>query len=69
MNPLLKNCRTGFHDDILHRTYHYQKLLNSKTAIVNKHHHQYHSLLNKPYLKEVEKEQNQSNLKLIKSLF
>ena len=36
MNPFIKNCRTGFYDDILNRTSHYCKLLLSKTTINNK---------------------------------
>ena len=51
MNPLLKNCRTGYHDDILHRTSHYNKLLRSKPSIMNKQGHNYISLFNHPYKK------------------
>lgn len=35
INPLIKNCRTGFHDDILNRTSHYNKLLQSKPKVDN----------------------------------
>jgi hypothetical protein len=35
INPLIKNCRTGFHDDILNRTSHYLRLLQSKSTIDN----------------------------------
>jgi hypothetical protein len=33
INPLIKNCRTGFHDDVLNRTSHYKKLLESRPKI------------------------------------
>jgi hypothetical protein len=35
INPLLKNQRTGFHEDIFNRSSHYLKLINSKSKIDN----------------------------------
>jgi len=35
INPYLKNQRTGFHEDLFHRSSHYNKLINSKSKIDN----------------------------------
>jgi hypothetical protein len=50
INPLIKNCRTGFHDDILNRTSHYKKLLETKSKIDNQ--------MDKIYLSASNKEMN-----------
>jgi hypothetical protein len=33
INPHIKNKRTGFHEDILNRSAHYMKLINSRAAV------------------------------------
>lgn len=35
INPLLKNPRTGFHQDVLNRSSHYMKVINSKPEVDN----------------------------------
>lgn len=54
MNPFIKNCRTGFYDDILNRTSHYCKLLLSKTTINNKMDTDYSFLFDGSKKKETE---------------
>jgi len=66
-NPLIKNCKTGFQDDILNRTSHYLKLLTSRSLIDNKHLKCFHSLTNNN-AQNVEKERQNNNLKLMQSL-
>lgn len=53
MNPFIKNCRTGYHDDILNRTSHYLKLLNTKSSIINRQQHNYLSILKQNNQKEI----------------
>ncbi len=52
INPLIKNCRTGFHDDILNRTSHYKKLLSTKSKIDTQ--------IDKIYMSNVNKKINKS---------
>lgn len=47
LNPLIKNCRTGFHEDLLNRNAHYNKLTQIKTSIDNKNNYRYASHSNK----------------------
>ena len=53
INPHIKNCRTGFHDDILNRTAHYKKLLESKAKTNTKLDKLYLSNSNKQLIKSV----------------
>lgn len=68
MNPYIKNCRTGFHDDILNRTSHYLKLLSSKSSISNRLNHNYLFLLKQNRSKELNEARVSGNLKLMNSL-
>ncbi len=68
MNPYIKNCRTGFHDDILNRTSHYLKLLNTKSSITNTHDRNYLFLLKQNRSKELNEARVSGNLKLMNSL-
>lgn len=67
MNPYIKNCRTGFHDDILNRTAHYLKLLTTKSTIANSHPQNYLALL-APNNKAQEQARQAANLLLANSL-
>lgn len=53
MNPFIKNCRTGYHDDILNRTSHYLKLLNTKSSVINRQQHNYLCILKQNNQKEI----------------
>jgi hypothetical protein len=68
MNPFLKNCRTGFHEDILNRTAHYCKLLTTKTTIRNKLSNKYGYLLEQKGQKASEAKRLKTNDDLMKSL-
>lgn len=68
MNPLIKNCKTGFHDDILNRTSHYCKLLLSRTTIDNRLHNRYGYLLEQKGQKQREEKRLHTNEELMKSL-
>lgn len=68
MNPFIKNCKTGFHDDILNRTSHYCKLLLSRTTIDNRFDNKYGYLLEQKGQKQKERRRLQSNEELMKSL-
>lgn len=68
MNPFIKNCRTGYHDDILNRTSHYLKLLTTKSCLNNRQDHNYLSLLSQNLKKQSNQERIRSNLQLMKSL-
>jgi uncharacterized membrane protein YfhO len=68
MNPYIKNCRTGFHDDILNRTSHYLKLLSTKSSITNRHDHNYLFLLKQNRSKELNEARVSGNFKLMNSL-
>lgn len=35
-NPFIKNCRTGIHEDLFNRSWHYKKILSSKSLLDNK---------------------------------
>lgn len=52
INPLIKNCRTGFHDDILNRTSHYKKLLSTKPKVDTQ--------IDKIYMSNISKKTNKS---------
>lgn len=69
MNPYIKNCRTGCHDDILNRTSHYCKLLNTRSTIDNRHRDNYLSLLSQNSKKSEETRRLSSNLKIMRSIF
>ncbi len=68
MNPFIKNCRTGYHDDILNRTSHYLKLLTTKSCLNSRQDHNYLSLLSQNLKKQSNQERIRSNLQLMKSL-
>lgn len=68
MNPFIKNCRTGYHDDILNRTSHYLKLLTTKSCLNNRQDHNYLSLLSQNLKKQSNQQRIRSNLQLMKSL-
>ena len=68
MNPFLKNCRTGFHEDILNRTAHYCKLISTKTTINNSLKDKYSYLLEQEGQKGEASRRAQTNDHLIKSL-
>ncbi len=53
INPLIKNCRTGFHDDILNRTSHYKKLLSTKAKVDTQ--------IDKIYMSSISKKTNKSH--------
>jgi hypothetical protein len=68
MNPFIKNCRTGYHDDILNRTSHYLKLLTTKSCLNNRQDRNYLSLLSQNLKKQSNQQRIRSNLQLMKSL-
>ena len=68
MNPFIKNCRTGYHDDILNRTSHYLKLLTTKSCLNNRQDNNYLSLLSQNLKKQSNQQRIRSNLQLMKSL-
>jgi hypothetical protein len=68
MNPFIKNCRTGYHDDVLNRTSHYLKLLTTKSCLHNRQERNYLSLLSQNLKKQSNQERVRSNLQLMKSL-
>lgn len=68
MNPFIKNCKTGFHDDLLNRTSHYCKLLLTKTTINNKLSDHFGHLLQQNKKKDQEARRLKANEDLMKSL-
>ena len=68
MNPFIKNCRTGFHEDLLNRTSHYCKLLLTNTAIDNKLDNSHRYLLKQKGHEARESRRLQQNRNLVKSL-
>lgn len=68
INPLIKNCRTGFHDDILNRTSHYKKLLESKPKVDNQIDKIYLSASNKQINREANSSTEGDNLRIFKKL-
>jgi hypothetical protein len=68
INPLIKNCRTGFHDDILNRTSHYKKLLESKPKIDNQIDKIYLSASHKQVNREASTIAEEDNLRIFRKL-
>lgn len=68
INPLIKNCRTGFHDDILNRTSHYKKLLESKPKIDNQIDKIYLSATHKQVNRETNSNTEEDNMRIFKKL-
>lgn len=68
INPLIKNCRTGFHDDILNRTSHYKKLLQTRPKIDNQLDKIYMSTSNKQTSKELDLTLGDDNMRIFKKL-
>lgn len=68
INPLIKNCRTGYQDDILNRNSHYKKLLSTKPKIDNKLDKIYLSASNKQMNRELDSNNDEDNLRIFKKL-
>ena len=68
MNPFIKNCRTGFHEDLLNRTSHYCKLLLTRTTIDNRVNNSHSYLLKQKGQEARDSRRLQQNKELMKSL-
>lgn len=69
MNPLIKNCRTGYHNDVQNRTFHYSQLVNSSFAIKNNQPRDYkHILEYSPLQAKLEQQRQATNMRLMNNL-